>query len=259
RLAVVVPTYRGDLKRAVASLGRWPSSDCSPLTQQSVDLVLYYGEGEEDSKAVDAAAATVSETAGRCFATTRTVYARLGDEDDVYPRGPSVMFYKMFLDDDVRSSLSEFDALAILEWDVLVASDRSFEQLYHAAFRTAEEFWMKGSNLEGTSFHSSAEVSDMWHVLGHINGNAIYNNNDPAFVEYVDYTLARWQYGHPYDVALWLTISDFPYSWPLYQRYSKKFVVTNLISYVGYEHVTHETVSDAVAGQTLFIHGKRVD
>ncbi|CAM9459802.1 unnamed protein product [Scytosiphon promiscuus] len=169
------------------------------------------------------------------------------------------MFYKMFLDEDVRSSLSEYDALSILEWDVLVASDRSFEQLFHAAFRTSEDFWVKGSNLEGTSFHSSAEMTDMWHVLGHINGNAIYNNNDPAFVEYVEYTRARWQYDHPYDVALWLTIADFPYSWPLYQRYSKKFVVTNLISYVGNEHVTQATVSDAVAGQTLFIHGKRVD
>lgn len=31
------------------------------------------------------------------------------------------------------------------------------------------------------------------------------------------------------------------------------------ISYVGYEHVDHTTVSDAVAGQTLFIHGSRVE
>ncbi|CAN0095559.1 unnamed protein product, partial [Ectocarpus sp. 4 AP-2014] len=31
------------------------------------------------------------------------------------------------------------------------------------------------------------------------------------------------------------------------------------ISYVGYEHVDHDTVSDAIAGQTLFIHGSRVD
>ena len=31
------------------------------------------------------------------------------------------------------------------------------------------------------------------------------------------------------------------------------------ISYVGYEHVDHGTVSDAVAGHTLFIHGSRVD
>ncbi|CAM9319802.1 unnamed protein product [Ectocarpus sp. 12 AP-2014] len=165
----------------------------------------------------------------------------------------------MFLDENVRSSLSEYDALSIVEWDVLVASDSSFEELYHAAFRVNEEFWVKGSNLEGTSFHSSAEASEMWQVLGHINGNAIYNNDDPAFVEYVEYTRARWGYEHPYDVALWMTISDFPYSWPLYQRYSSKFIVTNLISYVGYEHVSHDTVSDAVAGKTLFIHGSNVE
>ncbi|CAB1119417.1 unnamed protein product [Ectocarpus sp. CCAP 1310/34] len=142
------------------------------------------------------------------------------------------MFYNMFLDEDVRSSLSEYDALSIIEWDVLVASDNSFEELYHAAFRVNEEFWVKGSNLEGTSFHSTAEASEMWQVLGHINGNAIYNNDDPAFVEYVEYTRARWGYEHPYDVALWMTISDFPYSWPLYQRYSSKFVVTNLVGNV---------------------------
>lgn len=36
-------------------------------------------------------------------------------------------------------------------------------------------------------------------------------------------------------------------------------LVTSQISYVGYEHVDHNTVSDAVAGQTLFIHGSMVD
>ncbi|CAN0091222.1 unnamed protein product [Scytosiphon promiscuus] len=261
RLAVVVPAYQGDLKRAVASLQQWPTS-CSPVTKGNVDLVLYYAEGEEDASDVDAAAAAIVNSAGHCFRETLTVYAHLSEEDDVYPKGPSVMFYKMFLDTDVRSKLSEYDALAIIEWDVLVASERSFEELYYATFRVNEEFWVKGSNLEGTNFHSSSTMSDMWHVLGHINGNAIYNNNDPAFVEYVRYTLSRWEYSYPYDVALWLTISDFPYSWPLYQRFSNKFVTTNLaslIAYVGKEHVDHGTVSDAVAGQTLFIHGKNVD
>ena len=140
------------------------------------------------------------------------------------------MFYKMFLDEGVRANLSEYDALAIIEWDVLVATDKSFEELYHAAFRVNEDFWVKGSNLEGTNFHSTSTYNDMWHVMGHINGNAIYNNNDPMFVEYVDYTRTRFEYEYPYDVALWLTISDFPYSWPLYQRFSTKFVTTNLVS-----------------------------
>lgn len=79
RLAVVVPAYVGDLDRAVSSLGRWPST-CSLITQQNVDLVLYYAEGEEDAAAVDAAAAVVAETAGRCFSKTLTVYAHLSEE-----------------------------------------------------------------------------------------------------------------------------------------------------------------------------------
>lgn len=157
-------------------------------------------------------------------------------QDDFYPKGPSVQFYKMFLDEDVRDQLAVYDALAIIEWDVLVASDRSFAELYHASFDTTEDFWVKGSNLEGTSFHHDATSTDMWHMLGHINGNAIYNNNDPAFVEYVDYTLSRWEYKYAYDVALWATISDFPYSWPLWQRYSSKFVTTNLVSDAIWRH-----------------------
>lgn len=82
----------------------------------------------------------------------------------------------------------------------------------------------------GTNFHETAAVTGMWHVLGHINGNAMYNNTDPAFTEFVEYTLARWEYLYPYDVALWATIADFPYSWPLWQRYSNKFVTTKLVS-----------------------------
>ena len=37
------------------------------------------------------------------------------------------------------------------------------------------------------------------------------------------------------------------------------FTLSFQISYVGNEHVDHSTVSDAVAGETLFIHGSRVE
>lgn len=153
----------------------------------------------------------------------------LRPQDNVYPKGPSVQFYKLFLDEEVRKHFAEYAALAIIEWDVLVARESSFEQLYYSTFSGTEPFWVKGSVLGGTSFHDMAAMADMWHVMGHINGNAIYNNTDQHFVEYIEYTLARWEYKYPYDVALWATISDFPYSWPLWQRYSSKFVTTNLV------------------------------
>ena len=78
-LAVIVPVYQGDLSRAVSSLERWPIT-CSPLTEKNADLVLYYAEGEEDAPAVTAAVETIRETAGRCFAETRLVYAHLSKE-----------------------------------------------------------------------------------------------------------------------------------------------------------------------------------
>lgn len=83
------------------------------------------------------------------------------------------MFYNMFLDRDVAHALEGYDALAVLEWDIVVAHAESFDRLYKAAFFSTEEFWMKGSTLAGREFHDTAVVSDMWHILGHLNGNAI--------------------------------------------------------------------------------------
>lgn len=83
RLGVIVPAYRGDLERAVSSLSRWPRK-CSPVTLENVDLVLYYGEGQddedEDTPLVTSATDTISRTAGSCFANTRAVYAHLSEE-----------------------------------------------------------------------------------------------------------------------------------------------------------------------------------
>ena len=81
RLAVVVPAHRGDLQRAVSSLSRWPT-DCVPLTQRNVDLILYYAEGEEGGDAGGAASVlpTIAATAGNCFASTKLVYASLNEE-----------------------------------------------------------------------------------------------------------------------------------------------------------------------------------
>lgn len=85
RLAVIVPTYRGDLQRAVSSLERWPTI-CSLVTQSNVDIVLYYAEGEEDADDVYEASETIAQTAGQCFSRTRTVYANLDEEVGVKGR-----------------------------------------------------------------------------------------------------------------------------------------------------------------------------
>lgn len=83
------------------------------------------------------------------------------------------MFYSLFLDDDISFTLEGYDAIAVLEWDVVVAHSTSFERLYQSTFASTDEFWVKGSTLAGPEFHDIAGVSGMWHILGHLNGNAI--------------------------------------------------------------------------------------
>lgn len=53
-----------------------------------------------------------------CAAPRRAV-----PQENVYPKGPSVQFYKLFLDEEIRKQFAEYDALAVIEWDVIVAHD----------------------------------------------------------------------------------------------------------------------------------------
>ncbi|CAM9264062.1 unnamed protein product [Choristocarpus tenellus] len=251
-MAVVVPAHEGDLDLALGSILQWPSK-CSNLRRRNMDLIVYYA-GREDStssRALD----ELKRSSVSCFKSTKIIYARLTEEEMVYPKGPSTQFYKMFLDEEVKGQLSSYDVLSLIEWDVIVAHDTSFERLYSAAFYNDEAFWVKGSTLDGDNFHDTAVLADSWHVVGHLNGNAIYNNTDPTFKTYLNYTRQQWGYAYPFDVAIWATLSDLPYSWLLWQRYSHKFVASNLISNVGFLDVSNEVLQYAIDGDTLFVHG----
>lgn len=79
RLAVVVPAHGGDLRRALASLARWPKA-CSPVTLRHVELVLYYAGAEDDSGWSDDVLPELEQTGGRCFARTSVVFGNLTDE-----------------------------------------------------------------------------------------------------------------------------------------------------------------------------------
>ena len=48
----------------------------------------------------------------------------------MYPRGPSSQFYKIFLDPEVSREFELYDAVAIVESDVAIAHETSFERLY---------------------------------------------------------------------------------------------------------------------------------
>ena len=54
------------------------------------------------------------------------IFAPRPRQENVYPKGASVQFYKLYLDPSVRRHVTEYDALAIIEWDVLVAHNTRY-------------------------------------------------------------------------------------------------------------------------------------
>ncbi|CAM9126632.1 unnamed protein product [Phaeothamnion confervicola] len=111
--------------------------------------------------------------------------------------------------------------------------------LYDLAFDAGGRtpYWVKGGSLAGNEFHETAQSKENWEVLGHINGNALYTLSDPAFTDFVRYTAMMHPPvpdSYPFDVALWAVIANFPYSWPLWQRYLHLFVRTNFMTNLGF-------------------------
>lgn len=80
------------------------------------------------------------------------------------------------MEPSVSSQFDEYDAFAVMEWDVHVAHETSFERLgrlYESAMEAEEPFWVKGSPLAGVQLHQTATLPNKWSTLGHLNGNAI--------------------------------------------------------------------------------------
>lgn len=112
RLAVVVPTHDGDLDETVKSLEHWPTSCPEDGSLSNVELVIYKAEAKDDPTEKNILP-RLRETAGRCFAYTRMVYASLTKEVRGCLRRQAckvydtVAFWNLFLLDSRRSHLRQ--------------------------------------------------------------------------------------------------------------------------------------------------------
>jgi hypothetical protein len=120
------------------------------------------------------------------------------------------------------------------------------------------DFWISGSSYLGDGLDSAAAVSDNWNWVGHINGNALYNLRDDAFVEFLRLVIQYEPPNHfwkPFDVSIWRVLHAFPHAWPVYQRYRSKFVYSNFIHHWGF-HVTGKDFDFSVSRPEVFlVHG----
>ncbi|CAM9959055.1 unnamed protein product [Pylaiella littoralis] len=237
-----------------------------------VDLVFYVLSAEDNKETASPNAEgrdyTLSEDAGRCFARVRTAHhvddgevlggsskqesAAGGGSQDIDGRlkvnknnkqakPSSEMLYSAFLENDVRSQLSEYDALAVIPgWDSDdTATDIYVDALYDLAFRPAEKnFWVKTltSRRQPKSFSGAAPVGGVFVTR---EDAAIYNNNDEELVDYIRVTHEYQQQSQRQESSLWGTkfsprsfgaALSLTLKHPLHKSYASKFVAADLDS-----------------------------
>ncbi|EOD25534.1 hypothetical protein EMIHUDRAFT_115422 [Emiliania huxleyi CCMP1516] len=156
----------------------------------SADLIIY----QEMEFVQRATAMRLFGRAAACFRNLAVVTAHLAHEDDSYPRAPNVMFYQLATE---LLKLRAYSYWVQLETDSVPLRPRWLEYLAARIPPRTDGFWVKGS---APRHHCS------WCNLEegyHINGNALYNARDEAFLAFIQRT---WSFAgnhtEPYDVAL---------------------------------------------------------
>lgn len=170
----------------------------------------------------------------RCAARTQADHGDMNSE----------MLFSAFLDDETRSQLSDYDALAVIPSSALSKNDPSVadpvvsvDALYSLAFdgqtdNPDDDFWVKSLSVgEGGEVGGSGFSGD---------GAAIYNNDDESFVSYVRAADGKRRQQQEelsgeeavtiidtFGAALMYTLED-----PLYGDCPPKFVTGDLVSFV---------------------------
>ena len=146
-----------------------------------------------------------------------------------------------------------------MEWDVKPVRPFWLDKVYDLTLH--DDFWMKGGRYRGRAFDEVIKDSSSWGWVGHLNGNSLYKLHDPSFIAFLQLTMEREPPSHfwkPFDIAMWRTLCDFPYSWHFYQTFGDKFQTTTAMQHLGFTGTDEEF--DAVIQHqpnVFLIHGDR--
>ena len=265
-LVVLMPFIADDLPHILQGMKHWAELGpvCDPSQSLHLGLRFYFSRtrAEYDAQGLPylenmmQPEAAIMANVAACFESVETIFADLTLAEDGYPEGPSNMFFKLLIH-QAASLLAPFTHLYWMEWDVKPVRPYWVEKLYDLTLH--DEFWMKGGRYRGRAFDEVVKDSSSWGWVGHLNGNAVYKLHDPVFLSFLQLTVEREPPSHfwkPFDIAMWRTLCDFPYSWHFYQSYGDKFQTTTAIQHHGFTG-TDEEFADVVAHQpnVFLIHG----
>ena len=266
---IVIPFISADIPRLTEGIGKWaalgPVCDWRRVSVQRRVALRFYHSQSAAAYELEGSAyierwmrlqRVIAENVLPCFDSVHTVFAELTPAQDGYPEGPSNMFFKLMLEHG-RSLLRAFSHVYWMEWDVRVVRPHFVDALY--ALTVQGGFWMKGSRYGGGGFDDVILDRASWDWVGHLNGNALYRLHDAQFERFLELVMEREPPSHywkPFDVAIWKTLHDFPYSWHLYQKHGGQFQTTTIVQHVGFQGRPGESAQLVAAEPTVhLVHG----
>ena len=259
-LVVVVPFTFRDAEKVEKGLQKWsrPGDPCptvrmlsssspsgrdsrtgtSTSTSSPVDVLFWFNRDLDDPLYVRDASIVrdifldALKPAAHCFGRVEFKSARLTEEEDAYPFGPSNQWYDLFLSSE--RPLAPYDYAFWCEHDVAPVQLGWVDALLREVTFSSVDFFVKGSLHRGRKLDDVALYPDEASWVTHINGNALYKAKDPEFTGMIsqcrEANRGSVSFMSSFDAAMWIQhVTGYASKWEKYQNYAHKFQYTDLI------------------------------
>lgn len=263
RLLIVIPFVKNEVNEIYANLNSWnsfcPCTAASVKTNYVTDLFFYFHRSLDDN--MEFIFSMKSKVQGVkkgscwdvCVDNVGFIFADLNEKNDKYPLGASKMFFKLFS----MEFMKDYDYLYLMESDNRPCRENWLTKM-HEFLHPIQPFWMLGSIVRGAS-----EEMGGFNFADHMNGNALYNIKDEAFLSFLKIVEGEFdrdpsRYLESYDIAVYKVLMDRTvFSFRQYADLKDKFVYTSFIQNY-YRNPINGTELCKRNENTFLIHGRNV-
>ncbi|KAK4049347.1 hypothetical protein OIO90_005476 [Microbotryomycetes sp. JL221] len=246
RLAIVVPLLTAsDMALEIDNMERWPELGAPVVKQDQhkIDLLFLYNNSGEEGDRITALLSSDQFTKAwsalsKSFAshqvlTTRVETRRLNTMSAaaVATLQTGQLFYKLFLDDDLRATIADYDAVFWMASDVHPIREYWASELLRQS-RQDQAFWQRGSLYLGRALDGAVVDPENWMWTSAINGNALYASDSQEWRDFL--TLVQHQeppdeFAQPFELSVSRVFRHSPYSWTWQQRYMSRFQYNDIL------------------------------
>jgi hypothetical protein len=289
-LIVAVPFTFRDAHKVVSGLRRWSrpgdpcaisrrlardsggsgsgrGSDSASISSSAspVDLLFWFNRDFDDALHTDETEKIKQsflqalESSSHCFGRVEFKSARLTDDEDAYPMGPSNQWYSLFV--GAQHALAGYEYAFWCEHDVTPVQPGWIDALLlEVTFHG--DFFVKGSIHRGRKLDAIVPYPDDASWVTHINGNALYRANNPVFNSMIsqceEKNRGSRSFLSSFDAAMWIQhVTSFASNWDKYQSFAHKFQYTDLIQNLNEDVSWPKGARDLAARspKTFLVHG----